>query len=296
MYHTREFSTETQNWGESEGLTFDANYCPLFPIATFQQTGRLANRISSYANFIALQWIYGYQLYLDEDFKNYIQSIFKNVTFPTFPINHCKIKNWYTVNHDKDFQDFPLFLKKSNACMMANRGVDKHSCLPAAFGRILNIHMSTGHNAPRWEILAENLSGLKKHHLQFTDEIMEVVRQVLERVAAHNGSTLVGVHVRRTDYVEFRQKHTGLDPVNETYFQAAMQFYRDKYPDTIFLVVSDDIGWCKEKITGQDVFHVEDGSPGSDLAIMSSCHHSIIDYGCYGVWEGSLGRGGGSHS
>jgi galactoside 2-L-fucosyltransferase 1/2 len=33
------------------------------------------------------------------------------------------------------------------------------------------------------------------------------------------------------------------------------------------------------------------GSPTSDMALMSACNHSIIDYGSYGVWGAALAGG-----
>ncbi len=50
--------------------------------------------------------------------------------------------------------------------------------------------------------------------------------------------TFVGVHNRRTDYLEFRRKRLGLDNLYEDYFQDAMDYFRDEFDnpvsDTIF--------------------------------------------------------------
>ena len=82
--------------------------------------------------------------------------------------------------------------------------MDKHSCLPSAFGKILNINIRFGHQAPSWEILADILPELRKNHLQFTDEVIDEVNKVLKMVAGGQNKTFIGVHVRRTDYIEFR--------------------------------------------------------------------------------------------
>ena len=86
-----------------------------------------------------------------------------------------------------------------------------------------------------------------------------------------------------------------------------MTYYREKYLQPTFLVVSDDTAWCKEHLTADDVriigkisatmalsyisVSLEGGSPSSDMALMSTCDHSIIDYGSYGVWGAVLAGG-----
>ena len=70
-----------------------------------------------------------------------------------------------------------------------------------------------------------------------------------------------------------------------------MSYYREKHTRCLFIVVSDSIDWCKENLASEDVKFVEDTQPSIDLAIMSLCSHSIIDYGTFGVWGAILSRG-----
>ena len=130
-------------------LKFDESGCPMFPIATFPEIGLLGNQISSYANFIALQWLFGYQLYLEEDFKKKIQLVFKNVTFPTIEsIEHCKIDGWYSVaplmengkfNRQRD--EIGILIENIIHCEKKDQ-----ACLPAESGKILNIYIRHSHN------------------------------------------------------------------------------------------------------------------------------------------------------
>ena len=71
---------------------YDETGCPRVPISFSAMTGRLGNIISTYVNFIALQWKLGYKYHLPQHSdsspdawytKPYLQSIFKNVSFPT---------------------------------------------------------------------------------------------------------------------------------------------------------------------------------------------------------------------
>ena len=70
---------------------YDSRGCPLVPVAFSGMTGRLGNIISTYANFIALEYRLGhkYHLPLYMNFeplnltKPWLATIFKNVSFPT---------------------------------------------------------------------------------------------------------------------------------------------------------------------------------------------------------------------
>ena len=59
----------------------------------------------------------------------------------------------------------------------------------------------------------------------------------------------IGIHIRRTDYfdhIKWLVKGTVLD---EKYFKKAMKVFKEKFRDKIliFVIASDDIGWCKKK-------------------------------------------------
>ena len=70
---------------------YDSRGCPLVPVAFSGMTGRLGNIISTYANFIALEYRLGHKyhlpLYMNFDpvnlTKPWLATIFKNVSFPT---------------------------------------------------------------------------------------------------------------------------------------------------------------------------------------------------------------------
>ena len=57
----------------------------------------------------------------------------------------------------------------------------------------------------------------------------------------------VGVHVRRTDYIQLMKTYYQMfEAVDEHFFHHCMAEYRRKLgPDTLFLVTSDDIPWCR---------------------------------------------------
>ena len=53
----------------------------------------------------------------------------------------------------------------------------------------------------------------------------------------------------------------------------------------MFVVASDDRAWCKENLANAtDVIIVDEASPISDLALLSSLDHQIVSHGTFGVW------------
>ena len=70
-----------------------------------------------------------------------------------------------------------------------------------------------------------------------------------------------------------------------------MDYFRKKYSNPLFMIVSDDPGWCDTYLKANDTFVVRGNSPEQDLAILAACNHSIFDYGTFGMW-GAMMAGG----
>jgi len=106
----------------------------------------------------------------------------------------------------------------------------------------------------------------------------------------------VGVHVRRTDYIQWVEKRYQGHPVDENFFHHCMEEYRRKLgPETIFLVTSDDIPWCREHLAGQDVVFPELSRSRDpvimDFLLLTQTNHTIYDYGSFGFWGAVLAGG-----
>lgn len=141
---------------------------------------------------------------------------------------------------------------------------------------------------------------LRTHILQefrFRDYILEKTQQTLHSLK--NGSTsvtFIGVHVRRTDYVrEMAGRWRGV-MADTNFFRHAFDIFEAKYPDALFLVVSDDMDWCKKNIENPNgnVIFVGNGNsktPIYDLALLAHCNHSVITMGTFGFWSAYLAGG-----
>ncbi|XP_042881085.1 galactoside 2-alpha-L-fucosyltransferase SEC1-like [Penaeus japonicus] len=79
----------------------------------------------------------------------------------------------------------------------------------------------------------------------------------------------------------------------EKYFQRALDYYRKKFSNNVlFVAASDDMDFIHSKLKGEiDVFFAPGTSAAFDMALLSSCNHSIITMGSYGFWTGYLAGG-----
>lgn len=94
----------------------------------------------------------------------------------------------------------------------------------------------------------------------------------------------VGIHVRRTDYLDPNRVQYGL-PLE--YYTEAMAHF----PNRKFVVCSDDIAWCKE----QEVFKDCDFSEGNeieDMNLLASCNGIIIANSSFSWWSAYLSAEG----
>ena len=103
--------------------------------------------------------------------------------------------------------------------------------------------------------------------------------------------TLIGLHVRRGDFLSQVSINEGRVVADRNYTQKSMNFFRGKYKDAVFVILSDDQKWCKENIKGSDVIFSPFTDPIVDMAILSLCNHTIITSGSFGWWGAWLANG-----
>lgn len=158
------------------------------------------------------------------------------------------------------------------------------------------------HYAPIPESKGVNLLGYFQSEKYFSDirntihdgfqpsiSLAEQIEQSFGHVLT--GET-VGIHVRRGDYVKLQDHHpfVGLD-----FYRQAIQMFPQA---SRFLVVSNDIPWCKEVFKG-DMFLFSDSiqekeqgnqSAAFDLFLLSRCSHQIICNSTFSWWASYLNR------
>jgi len=98
----------------------------------------------------------------------------------------------------------------------------------------------------------------------------------------------VSIHVRRGDYLA--QNQDTFKPIDMNYISSAINQMKE-HGKTKFMVVSDDLPWCKENIkySDCDIQFSNGSSVYSDLSIMASCSDHIISNSTLAWWSAYLG-------
>ena len=126
--------------------------------------------------------------------------------------------------------------------------------------------------------------------LEIKDEFLDKAKQFLQ-LHTPSTRTLIGLHVRRGDFLAKGQQAYGKAVASMKYITTAMAYFQTRYNDSLFVVVSDDKRWCKTNLAGNNVVISQSNEAIVDLAIMTLCHHTIITSGTFGWWGGWLAGG-----
>ena len=120
------------------------------------------------------------------------------------------------------------------------------------------------------------------------------------------GFVFVGIHVRRTDHLQY-ERDNDMPNLDSQYYLSAMQLYRIKFKKEhkrkmlIFVLLSDDIQWGKSKLSPKvkegDLYFGGQGLPneiesiGNDFALLASCNHTIESYSSFSYFAGAFAGG-----
>ncbi|GAU90461.1 hypothetical protein RvY_02872 [Ramazzottius varieornatus] len=99
---------------------------------------------------------------------------------------------------------------------------------------------------------------------------------------------LIGVHVRRGDILYGGNKDHGHTPATEEYLLRAALSMRDAYDAVLFVVVSNDLPYCKKVFLNQNNFIFVSVSEDVDMAVMNLMDHVILSVGTFGFWSAYL--------
>lgn len=240
--------------------------CPRDGIVTVTQGGRLGNQMWEYASVWAVARRTGLEPFVPGCLLKSLEEVFVDLTVPNLGhVAHCRI-DW------KGIVTLPDHWTRLNQSIVL----------------------------PRFVILPETvLTWIDdiRQEFRFKRKLSETAEKILLEAAQNRiNLTYVGVHVRRTDYIYYLWRTRHVPAATEDFFYTAMNYFRKKYQNTVFIVVSDDPDWCKSHLGGpdEDVYVASIPGitgPGQDIATMSACNHSIIDYGTFGVWGAILAGG-----
>ncbi|XP_055337712.1 galactoside alpha-(1,2)-fucosyltransferase 2-like [Paramacrobiotus metropolitanus] len=121
-------------------------------------------------------------------------------------------------------------------------------------------------------------TGLQNLHDASPDEVLRPLTM----------PTLIGIHVRRGDILNFNQRDHGHRPATDQYLlRAALRFQR-MFAPVIFVVVSNDIQFCKNLFPEPNFVFIENTSPEVDMAILTLMDNLILTVGSFGWWGAYL--------
>ena len=111
---------------------------------------------------------------------------------------------------------------------------------------------------------------------QKDDSKMDMLRSLAE------GREVVGIHVRRGDYLGLEDYHPTL---STEYYHSA----KNVFNKVVFAVFSDDLEWCKEQKVFEDCV-LMDTADDTALHLMSQCDHNIIANSSFSWWAAWLNK------
>ncbi|MGE4398302.1 MAG: alpha-1,2-fucosyltransferase [Campylobacterales bacterium] len=113
---------------------------------------------------------------------------------------------------------------------------------------------------------------------------------ILEKIAKTNS---VSIHIRRGDYVSEKYKNDFVQ-LDINYYEKAIGYIKNKYPDAVFFIFSNDINWCKNNFGHSNTFkYVDQNSELAghiDMYLMSQCKHNIIANSTFSWWGAWLNQ------
>lgn len=255
-------------------LVFDSSTfrCGKDGVITVLSGGRLGNLMGEYATLLALAERDQLFPILQERTYKTLAKYFVHITVPSVDVLNCKM-NWASLN----LGSYNSLTKK------ARTRTSKSGIFIKGYPTSVSLFHRHRHN-----ILKE---------FQFKPDVAKSASDKLHDMTSNRTADpiLIGVHVRRTDYSEFLRDRFNAQLVGPLYFDRAMNYFRNKFPKrALFVVVSDDMQWCRHNLQSDDIVYAgnsETSNPAIDLALLASCNHSIITYGNFGFWGAYLAGG-----
>lgn len=101
------------------------------------------------------------------------------------------------------------------------------------------------------------------------------------------------VHIRRGDYLLYPDVYMGM--CTREYYLKAIEYIRQKEPNSKFIFFSDDIEWAKENINISEAVYYDKSICGDyqdwyDMYLMSKCQNNIIANSTFSWWGAWLNQ------
>ncbi|XP_046368405.2 galactoside alpha-(1,2)-fucosyltransferase 2-like [Haliotis rufescens] len=189
------------------------------------------------------------------------------------------------------------------ACDSATFHLEKINC--GEDSKLWNLstkgNIKIGYYLQSWKYFGNVIEDIRRQ-FTFSETTLAKARDIISKLASeHQQRTkrlyrvkpvLVGIHVRRGDIdSEERLVKFGYELATPAFFSHAMEYFRKKYVNVLFVVCSLEMRWTKWYVAGDDIIYVEGNDFVMDLAVLISCDHTLTSVGTYSWWAGFMSRG-----
>lgn len=150
-----------------------------------------------------------------------------------------------------------------------------------------------------WKYFIKSEKSIRQQ-FKFKSEVQEKAQKLINgyydyNLKARKNLTIVGVHLRRGDYLNGNNIKYGYVVATNSYIDKAMTYMRTKFSNCLFLVFTGNdkeaIKWREENVRGDDVIHVPANDRIVDMCALSKCNHTIITVGSFGWWSAWMANG-----
>ena len=112
---------------------------------------------------------------------------------------------------------------------------------------------------------------------------------LVSKIEAQNA---VSVHIRRGDYLAPENIEILGNIATEEYYESAMKYFEDKYPDVHFYIFTSDHEFARDKYGDERKYTIVDWNTGKDsvqdLMLMSHCLGNICANSTFSFWGARL--------
>lgn len=121
------------------------------------------------------------------------------------------------------------------------------------------------------------------------------IKELVELKGFLDKKKVVGIHIRRGDFLESRYVREIGGVCDIEYYRRALDFMKSRYNDLFFCFFSNDMEWVKKTFHEENAIYIEEGMFHNycdwyDLYLMSICKHNVIPNSTFGWWGAWLNQ------
>jgi hypothetical protein len=129
----------------------------------------------------------------------------------------------------------------------------------------------------------------EKYFYEFSDQVKSYFYANAQTVSdikkiGFDFNNSIALHVRRGDFLQLSASHP---PIDLEYINQSINYFGKKKN---FLIVSDDVNWCKNNINLPNAMFLENHPDYFDFYAMSFCEHNIISNSTFSWWAAWLNK------